>query len=128
MQMEIVLTDGDRVDARYRDLAIRTAQDGSAPAPFELFLASIGTCAGIYVSRFCRQRGIPPSGVRIVQRAFPDPASRMVARIELDIELPEAFPERYRDAVVRAAELCAVKKHLARPPEIEVRTVSGRPA
>ena len=120
--MEITLGPADRVDARFDGHILATDQDGSDPAPFDLFLASIGTCAGIYVSRFCRKRGIPVEGIRLQQSAVIDPATRMISRIELDIRLPSDFPDEYREAVVRSAGLCAVKKHLENPPEIEVRT------
>jgi len=123
MNIEITFPGGDRVDAAIRGNTVSTDQDGTAPSPFDLFLASIGTCAGIYVSRFCRQRGIDPREVRIAQRMFADPGSGMVKRIELEIRLPAGFPERYREAVMRAAGLCSVKKHLERPPVIEVRTL-----
>jgi ribosomal protein S12 methylthiotransferase accessory factor len=122
--MEIVFPHGDRVDAKMGSMVITTDQDGSAPAPFQLFLASIGTCAGIYVSSFCRQRGIPTDDIRIRQRMRVNPATRMVEQIELDIVLPEGFPEQYKEAVIRSAQLCAVKKHLENPPAIEVRTVT----
>jgi len=122
MPMEISFAEGDRVVAHYKGHAIVTDQDGSLPAPFDLFLASIGTCTGYYVSRFCRERGIPVDGIRLEQRRVLDPARRMIERIELEIRLPEGFPERYRAAVVRAANLCSVKKHLEEPPEIHVST------
>ena len=124
MEMTIEFPGGDRVDARYGGMTVVTNQDGSAPAPFDLFLASIGTCAGFYASRFCRQRGIPTEGMKITQRATVDPATHLIDRIDLSIELPPGFPEQYRDAIVRSAQLCAVKKHLENPPEIQVRTVS----
>jgi len=123
MNLSITFPGGDRVDAAVHGHTVSTDQDGTAPSPFDLFLSSIGTCAGIYVSRFCRQRGIDPREVRIEQRMFADPGSGMVKRIELEIRLPAGFPERYREAVLRAAGLCSVKKHLERPPAIEVRTV-----
>ncbi len=122
MEMEIVFPGGLRVDAIADGMVIPTDQDGSAPAPFGLFLASIGTCAGIYVLSFCKQRGLPTDNMRIVQRMSVNPLTRMVDRIELDIQLPPGFPERYKEAVIRAAELCAVKKHLEQPPEFVVRT------
>ena len=122
MMMEIVMPEGGQVNALSNGNVIETNQDGSAPAPFELFLASIGTCAGIYVARFCQQRGISTENIRIRQRMSADPASRLINGIELDIVLPEDFPEQYRDAVVRSAQLCAVKKHLEHPPEIQVKT------
>jgi ribosomal protein S12 methylthiotransferase accessory factor len=123
MDIQIEFPGGDRVDAVMEGVRLVTHQDGSAPSPFQLFLASIGTCAGIYVSSFLRQRGLPTEGLVIRQRMVPDPASRLIGRIELTIELPPGVPEQYREAVVRSAQLCAVKKHLERPPQIEVRTV-----
>jgi ribosomal protein S12 methylthiotransferase accessory factor len=122
MKIEITFPGGDRVDARFEDRVIETDQAGSAPAPFDLFLASIGTCAGIYVSRFCQQRGIDPREIRVEQRTVARGDSHMVERVELEILLPESFPDRYRDALIRAAGLCSVKKHLEHPPAIEVTT------
>ncbi len=98
----------------------RPIRIGSAPAPFGLFLASIGTCAGIYVLSFCKQRGLPTDNIRIIQRMDMNPATHMIEHIELDIQLPPDFPEQYKDAVVRSAELCAVKKHLENPPAFDV--------
>lgn len=122
MEMEIVFPGGLRVDAVAGDMVIPTNQDGSAPAPFGLFLASIGTCAGIYVLSFCQQRGLPTDNMRIIQRMHSNPFTRMIEKIELDIQLPPDFPEKYKEAVIRAAELCAVKKHLEQPPAFEVYT------
>jgi ribosomal protein S12 methylthiotransferase accessory factor len=120
MEMDIVLQEEGRVEARFQGQAVATAQDGSAPAPFDLFLASIGTCAGFYVGRFCESRGIPTDGIRIRQTALRDPATRRVTAIDIAVDLPATFPARYADAVVRAAGTCSVKKHLAVPPEIRV--------
>ena len=123
MEMQIVFPGGARVDAVMDDgLVITTNQDGSAPAPFGLFLASVGTCAGIYVLSFCKQRGLPTENLRIVQRMNFNPATHLVDQIELDIQLPPGFPEQYKEAVVRSAQLCAVKKHLENPPEFDVHT------
>ena len=122
MDMEVVFPGGSRVDARFGNTVIPTNQDGSAPAPFSLFLASIGTCAGIYVLSFFQQRGLSTENLRIVQRLHTNPFTRMVEKVELDIQLPPGFPEKYRDAVTRSAAQCAVKKHLDQPPEFEVYT------
>jgi putative redox protein len=122
MEMEIVFPGGDRVDAVSDGMVIRTNQDGSDPSPFMLFLASMGTCAGIYVLGFCRQRGLPTDGMKIVQRLSRNPQTRLIDRVELDIQLPAGFPEQYKDAVIRSAELCAVKKHLEHPPVFDVHT------
>jgi ribosomal protein S12 methylthiotransferase accessory factor len=94
----------------------------SAPTPFAVFLSSIGTCAGIYVLGFCQQRGIPTDGVRVVQRVFSNPLTHMVDKIDLDIQVPSNFPDKYRDSLIRSAELCAVKKHLENPPVFEITT------
>lgn len=122
MEMQIVFPGGARVDAISENMVITTNQDGSAPAPFGLFLASIGTCAGIYVLSFCTQRGIPTDNIRIVQRMSPNPVTRMIDRVELDIQVPPDFPEKYKEAVIRAADQCAVKKHLENPPQFNVHT------
>ena len=123
MDMEIVFPGGAQVDAVLPgDMVITTDQDGSAPAPFTLFLAAIGTCAGIYVLSFCKQRGLPTEGLRIVQRNRTSPVTRMIEAIELDIQLPPDFPEQYKEAVIRSANLCAVKKHLENPPRFDVHT------
>jgi putative redox protein len=129
MEMIIDLPGGARVDAHF---IVRTDQpiDGggqeSAPTPFALFLASIGTCAGIYVSGFCRQRGIPTDHIRLVQNVEANPYTGMVERILLDIQLPPEFPDKYREAVIRVAAQCAVKKHLEQPPLIEVTTSAAK--
>jgi putative redox protein len=77
------------------------------------------------VSRERRQRGLPTDGIQIVQRMEPDPRTGMIGKVGLDIQVPPEFPEKYRDALVRAASQCAVKKHLEAPPTFEVRTVVG---
>ena len=129
MEMTVSFPGGARVDADFGPHTIRTDQpphaggEGSAPAPFALFLASIGTCAGIYVLGFCRQRGLSTDGIQLVQRMDADPRTGMIARVDLDIQVPPEFPEKYRDALVRAASQCAVKKHLESPPSFQVRTV-----
>lgn len=121
MEMMITVPHGDRVEARFGGITVVTDQDGSAPSPFDLFLASIGTCAGIYVARFCRQRGIGTEGLRIRQRIETNETTRLVERIALDVELPPGFPATHVEAALRAAALCTVKKHLEKPPRIDVR-------
>ena len=128
MEMVIDFPGGARVDAHFGPYTVETDQmpmgggEGSAPEPFAIFLSSIGTCAGIYVLGFCKQRGLSVEGIRIVQRAHTDPVTRMIGKIDLEIQVPPEFPEKDHDSLVRSAELCAVKKHLERPPEFEVFT------
>jgi ribosomal protein S12 methylthiotransferase accessory factor len=90
--------------------------------PFDLFLASIGTCAGIYVLGFCQQRGLSTEGIQIVQRTHMNQQNGMVEEIDLEILVPPTFPEKYYEAVIRSAELCKVKKHLEKPPKFNIST------
>jgi ribosomal protein S12 methylthiotransferase accessory factor len=124
MEMLIDFPGDSRVDAHFGGFTVPTDQPpaSSAPSPFNVFLASIGTCAGIYVLGFCRQRGLPTTGIQIVERVYPDPLTGMVEKIDLEIQVPPTFPEKYRDSLVRSAELCAVKKHLENPPRFEIMT------
>ena len=128
MEMVIDFPGGVRVDAHFGPYTIPTDQppygggQGSAPTPFATFLSSIGTCAGIYVLSFCRQRGIPTDGIRIVQSLASNPQTGMVSDVYLDIQLPPEFPEKYRAAVIRSADQCAVKKHFENPPQIAIQT------
>lgn len=123
MRMDIRLGDDESVEALFEGHRIATAQDGSKPAPFDLFLASLGTCAGYYVASFCRQRGIPTRGIRITQVSDRNEDTHMVGTVEIDVELPVDFPDRYREAVLRAAAQCTVKRHLAAPPAIIIKEV-----
>jgi len=117
---------GKRVDATYNGFTHKTDQppagggEGSAPAPFDLFLASLATCAGIYVLSFCQQREIPTEGMSLEQHMTWDPETHRIGTITLSIKVPEGFPARYHNALAQAASLCAVKKHLEHPPELKV--------
>lgn len=128
MEMVIDFPGGARVDANFGPFTVKTDQppygggEGSAPTPFATFLASIGTCAGIYVLGFCRQRGISAEGIQIVQSLMANPQTGMVDKVKLDIQLPAEFPERYKAAVIRSADQCAVKKHFEYPPQFEITT------
>lgn len=131
LEMIVTLPGGKRVDTAVGAHVIRTDQPASnggedtAPAPFSLFLASIGTCAGIYVAGFCQKRGLPTEGIRLRQRNHFDPQTGVLVRVELDIEVPPSFPDRYHDALVRVADQCAVKKAIQTQPNFAVRTIVG---
>ena len=131
MDMQIYFPGGKRVYADYGGFTIETDQpargggDDSAPAPFDLFLASIGTCAGIYALGFMQQRGIDPQGSRITMRMHRDQDAGLISKIDLELQLPAGFPEKYRAAVLNAMNLCTVKKHLHHPPAFEITTVTG---
>jgi len=128
MEMMIDFPGGARVDAHFGSFTVHTDQpsedagDGSAPTPFDTFLASLGTCAGIYVLGFCRMRGLPADGIRLVQSVQINAKTKLVDSVSLEIKLPKEFPEKYKSAVIRAAEQCKVKKHFEHPPKISVST------
>ncbi len=124
MEISIDFSGGSKVDAHFGRFTVNTDQPpaSTAPSPFELFLASIGTCAGIYVLGFCQQRGLLTEGLRIIERVNHDPSTGMVDKIELEIQAPPGFPEKYLPSLIRSAELCAVKKHLEHPPKFDVTT------
>jgi ribosomal protein S12 methylthiotransferase accessory factor len=129
MEMVINFPGGARVDANFGQYTVKTDQppvgggEGSAPTPFSVFLASMGTCAGIYVLGFCKQRGLSTDGIRIVQKVLPSTVNPgMVGTVQFEIQVPPDFPEKYYNALVRSAEQCAVKKHLENPPAFEVYT------
>jgi ribosomal protein S12 methylthiotransferase accessory factor len=128
MEMMIDFPGGARVDAHFGPYTVMTDQppsgggQGEAPSPFALFLASMGTCAGIYVLGFCRQRGLPTEGIRILQNVQRDFSTGLVGQVDLEIQVPPDFPEKYRDSLIRSAELCTVKKHLEHPPTFDITT------
>lgn len=128
MKMEIFYEGNKKVNASFNGYTIKTDQpensggNGSAPSPFDLFLSSIGTCAGFYVKSFCDQRNIPADKIRIIQTTDLNSDTHMVNNINIDIQLPPEFPEKYRGAVIASANLCTVKKHLMNPPKLEITT------
>lgn len=131
-EMVVTLPGGKRVDTQIGAHVVRTDQpvaaggEDSAPAPFDLFLASIGTCAGIYVAGFCQKRGLPTEGIRLVQRNHLDRETGTLLKVEIDVEVPPGFPEKYLDALVRVADQCKVKKAIQAQPVFEVKATLGR--
>lgn len=127
--MTVTFPGGAAVEAQFEGTTIRTDQPvkhgggGTAPTPFELFLGSIATCAGFYALRFCQERKIDTEGLALSMSWERDPVTKLIASIRIDMTLPAGFPEKYREAIVRAADQCAVKKHLVTPPAIQVVTV-----
>lgn len=117
---------GKRVDAIIGRHVVRTDQpvagggDDSAVAPFDLFLASLATCAGIYVLGFCQARGLSTDGIQLTQHVDWDPETHLPSNVRLDLVLPASFPDKWRVPIQRAAEGCKVKKTIAAPPRIEV--------
>jgi uncharacterized OsmC-like protein len=119
MKYDIFFGDGKKVITTTRGFTINTDQpeeDGganSASTPFELFFASIGTCAGFYVLSFCQARSIPADKLRMTLDVLRNQTTHLVEKVVIEILLPPGFPEKYKDAVVRAAESCSVKKQVS---------------
>lgn len=119
-----------RVDARVGGHTIHTDQpvsnggEDAAPAPFDVFLASMGACAGIFIQGFCAKRGISYENIRIVERPEYD-ADGILRAVDFDIQLPAAFPEKYREPLVRVVEQCSVKRAIQAQPSFRVHTDVG---
>jgi putative redox protein len=128
VELIVTLPGGKKVDAQlnghiiHTDQPVKSGGEGTAPAPFDLFLASIGTCAGIYIEGFCSSRGIPTDKIKIIQKMNYNTATRLIDNISLDIQVPPDFPEKFKPAIINAAELCSVKKHLQNPPKFNIQT------
>jgi ribosomal protein S12 methylthiotransferase accessory factor len=122
-QLEVLFPVGKRVDVRLGDFLIHTDQstkaggEASAPEPFALFLASMAACAGIYALNFCQSRDLSTEGLALFMDWERDPQRPLDARVRYRLRLPAGFPDKYREGIVRAMELCAVKKHIQNPPE-----------
>ena len=127
--MEIRFPGGLEVEAIHEGFTILTDQPvsqggaGSAPTPFDLFLASIGTCAGLYALRFCQQRNLDPEGLGVVVTPVKDVDGKRVARVRIELTLPLGFPEKYREAILRAVDQCKVKRHILEPPAFELTAI-----
>jgi putative redox protein len=126
MDIELSFPGGKRVVAEVGAHRIETDQpvelggEDAAPAPFDLFLASIATCAGVYALGFLQARGLPTAGLRLRQHVELDPVTHLPRSVRLELTLPPETPEKYRSAVLRAVENCKVKKTIAALPVFEV--------
>lgn len=126
---EVTFPGGVRVDASYRGHTIHTDQpapygEDTAAAPFDLFLASIATCAGLYALRFCQERNIATEGLSLSMSMEREPERKRMSKIRISLTVPEGFPDKYESAIVRAMDQCAVKKAIAEPPEFEMAVVT----
>jgi len=128
-EIVVSLPGGRRVNAEvgrhiiHTDQPISNGGEDAAPAPFDVFLASMGACAGIFVQGFCAKRGIPYEGIRIIER--PEYGAEGVLQgVNFDIQTPPTFPEKYREPLVRVVEQCSVKRAIQAQPTFRVHTVA----
>lgn len=128
MEMQISFPGGVSVQADYKGFQVLSDQPeaaggaGSAPSPFDLFLISLGNCAGFFALRFCQQRELSTTGLALTLASERNPETKRLDRIKLRIQLPDGFPEKYRQAIIKATDQCAVKKAILDPPEFIVTT------
>ena len=125
-RIKVEFAGGKRIDARVGEFHIQTDQparyggDAQAPAPFELFLASIATCAGIFAWNFCEMRKLSTEGLALEMVCIDDEQKKMIGEVQFHLTLPEGFPDKYRAGIVRAMQQCAVKKHMQEAPAFSV--------
>jgi ribosomal protein S12 methylthiotransferase accessory factor len=126
LELNVHFPGGKRVDVEVGGFTIPTDQlprdggEASAPPPFYLFLGSIATCAGIYALGFCQSRNLSTEGLALSMDWDWDAKRPGPAKALLRLRLPQGFPEHYRDGIVKAMELCAVKKNIETPPEFRI--------
>ena len=126
LQLNVLFPGKKRVDVEVdgftipTDQAVHNGGDASAPQPFVLFLASIASCAGIYALGFCQARNLSTQGLGLTMDWDWDPKRPGPASAVLHLRLPEGFPDQYRDGIVKAMELCAVKKNIETPPDFRI--------
>ena len=123
--VEVTFPGDKKIDAQIAGHSIPTDQsernggENTAPEPFQLFLASIATCAGIYAKSFCDQRDLPaPRGLEMDLARGGD---GLLSRLDLVLHVDADFPDKYDSAIIRSMELCAVKKQLREEIETSIR-------
>ncbi|MBI9083410.1 MAG: OsmC family protein [Desulfobacterales bacterium] len=126
MEMNVIFPGGKKVNSTYKGFTVETDQPkneggaGTAPEPYDLFLASIGTCAGVYVVYFCEERGIDTTGIKMTLQFDRNEAKHLVEAVHIHIDLPPGFPPKYKTAVIKTAGLCTVKRNILNPPRFSV--------
>ncbi len=129
MKMKVTFPGNKRVDAEFNGFTVQTDQpipsggDNSAPSPFDYFLSSMVTCAGIFILGFCNNRNLPTDEIYLEQDIEFDPINHRLAKVKINIFIPIDFPEKYRGALINAANLCLVKRTIQDPPDFEIDTV-----
>lgn len=127
-EIRAILGEGLKVDVETKGFLIKTDQPvhqgggGTAPSPFDYFLASIAACAGFYVLEFCRARKLATDGIKVTMTTERGAVSKMVEKVAIAIELPPGFPEKYVAPVVKAVDQCTVKAHIMKAPAFEILT------
>lgn len=131
MEINVRFLENLRLEAKFDDFCITTDQpvrykgDGSAPSPFDYFLASSALCAAYFVKVYCAARKIPTEDIRVSQNNIIDPENRYNQTFQIRVELPESIQERDREGILRAIDRCTVKKVIQQSPKFIVEAVTS---
>ena len=125
-KIEVSFPGGMKVNADVEGIIVKTDQavknggEGSAAEPYQMFLVSIATCAGVYALDFCNAREIPVQDMTLTMQCEFDPVAVRCGKMRLDLKLPQGFPQKYKKAIIRVMDLCSVKKNILDPPVFEI--------
>ncbi len=131
MEIKVNFLDNLRLEAKFDDFTVTADQpirykgDGSAPSPFDYFLASSALCAAYFIKVYCKARDIPTENIRLSQNNIVDPEDRYNQIFQIQVELPEDISEKDRQGILRSIERCTVKKVVQTGPEFKIETVEN---
>jgi len=131
MEIKVNFLDNLRLEAKFDDFTviadqpIRYKGDGSAPGPFDYFLASSALCAAYFVKVYCSSRDIPTENIRLSQNNIVDPDDRYNQIFQIQVELPESISDKDRQGILRSIDRCTVKKVVQKGPEFRVEAVAS---
>lgn len=127
MEIKVDLLDGQKVKAYIGDYEILSDQskkdggEGSGPNPLQFFLASTAMCVSFYVNSFCKKRQIPTDNIKVIQSDSQIEEGNFYKRkIDIKIDVPSDFPEKYKAAVLKTAQSCTVKHIIMSGPEFNL--------
>jgi ribosomal protein S12 methylthiotransferase accessory factor len=131
MEIKVNYLDNLRLEAKFDDFTVISDQpirykgDGSAPGPFDYFLASSAMCAAYFVKVYCNTRNIPTDNIRLSQNNIVDPEDRYKQIFRIQVELPEEISAKDRQGIVRSIERCTVKKVVQAGPDFQIELVNN---
>ncbi|SHK60204.1 OsmC domain/YcaO domain-containing protein [Halomonas caseinilytica] len=131
MEIKVNYLDNLRLEAKFDDFTVISDQpirykgDGSAPGPFDYFLASSAMCAAYFVKVYCNARDIPTENIRLSQNNIVDPENRYKQIFKIQVELPEDLSDKDRQGIMRSIERCSVKRVVQNVPEFQIETVEN---
>jgi ribosomal protein S12 methylthiotransferase accessory factor len=131
MEIKVNFLDKLRLEAKFDDFTVVSDQpirykgDGSAPGPFDYFLASSALCAAYFVKLYCDTRNIPTENIRLAQNNIVDPENRYQQIFKIQVELPENISANDRQGILRSIERCTVKKVVQAGPEFVIEVVKN---